>query len=437
MFARMERMGLSLVQGAGGEVEVVTDGPDARLCAAMGLLNAATAEVVAAIAEALVEGGWEGDGITSAEHWVALRCGVATARARRLVALARGLADLPAAAAAFLEGSLSEDQASLVCTHVDAAHDAEVTELARRSTVGQLRRVLPTVVAPPPPPMDAPEDEPPAGEDGDPGAGLGDVPGRRETAFGHAEDGRWWARVLLQADEGAVVEKALEASRDALFRDRGGAGSRAGVGWSDALVHMAEAALSNVEGTGRSPADRFQVVVHVDADAPDRARLHLGPFVPASVRSYLTCDATGRAVVERDGTPVHVFARRRTVDDRLRTLIEQRDGGCRVPGCGRQRWLHVHHLVHHEDGGLTVPGNLCCLCPAHHRLHHAGRLGIGGDPTTADGLAFTDHRGRPIRGPGPRPPGAAPPDVAGALGTHPRWEPPLGESIDPKWINWS
>lgn len=244
--------------------------------------------------------------------------------------------------------------------------------------------------------------------------------------------------VRAAPDEGALVEKALEASRDALFR-AGVAGAVDGtVGWSDALVHMAEAALRNLEGTGRLAGDRYQVIVHLDADDPDRARLHLGPLLPASLRDYLACDATGRVVLERKGTPVHVFARRRSVDDRLRALVEHRDGGCRVPGCGRRRGLHVHHLVHHGGGGLTVPANLCCLCPAHHRIHHAGRLGIAGDPTTPDGLVFTDHRGRPIRGPSPVPPGGPSAEAAAALGLPaPRWEPPLGEPLDPKWITWS
>ena len=82
--------------------------------------------------------------------------------------------------------------------------------------------------------------------------------------------------------------------------------------------------------------------------------------------------------------------------------------GCVVPGCGRRRRLHVHHIVHDEDGGTTVPANLCCLCPAHHRLHHAGRLGIAGDPTKPDGLRFTDQSGRLIRGPSPESPAAPP-----------------------------
>ncbi|MGH9152280.1 MAG: DUF222 domain-containing protein, partial [Acidimicrobiales bacterium] len=392
-------MGIGVLEREGGEIEVRCDGPEVRLCAAMGVVNAATAEVVAAIAEALEDpAGWQGDGIVSPEHWVALRCGVTSSRARRLVAMARALATLPSAAAAFATGALSEDQANLVCAHVDPAHDDQVTELARRCTVSQLRRILPTVAPPPPVPDPTPDRQPLAGEEGDAGAGLGDTPGRREVAFGNGEDGRWWARMLLPPDEGALVQTALEAARDSLFRARhpGGDGDEPAdtVGWADAVVHLADAALSGIEGTGRLPADRYQVVVHVDADHPDRARLHLGPLLPGSLRDYLSCDATGRVVAERHGTPVHVFARRRTVDDRLRRLVEQRDGGCRVPGCGARRGLHVHHLEHWEDGGLTIPSNVCSLCPAHHRLHHAGRLGIAGDPTTADGLVFTDHRGR-------------------------------------------
>lgn len=433
-------MGLALLEREGEDLHVLSDGPEERLSAAMGLVNAATAEVVACISAAVAGGDWQGDGITTIEQWVALRAGVSGSRARRLVAAAGALADLPAASAAFTEGALSEDQVAVICRHVDAAHDGEVTELARRCTVAQLRRILPSVVPPEPEPDPEPDTEPDPHTD--PGSGLGDTPGRRETTFGNHEDGLWWSRVLLPPDEGALVQKALEASRSALFNarhpsDDEQAGEQS-IAWSDALVHMAEAALSNIEGTGRLPADRYQVVFHVNADQPDVARLHLGPHLPPRLVDYLRCDSTGRVVLEQGGTPVHVFARQRTVDDRLRALIEHRDGGCRVPGCGQRRWLHVHHIVHHKDGGLTVPANLCCLCPAHHRLHHAGRLGIEGDPTTVDGVVFTDRRGRPIRGPSPRPPGGPPPEAAAAMGLpSPRWNPPIGERMETKWISWS
>ncbi|MGI8684196.1 MAG: hypothetical protein ACR2MO_03725, partial [Acidimicrobiales bacterium] len=65
-------MGLALVQ-RDGDLHVVADGPEARLSAAMGLLNVATAELVASIAEALAGDDWQGDGIVTPEQWVALR----------------------------------------------------------------------------------------------------------------------------------------------------------------------------------------------------------------------------------------------------------------------------------------------------------------------------------------------------------------------------
>jgi hypothetical protein len=69
-------MGVALLERPGGDHDVISDGPEERLSSAMGLLNAATAEVVAAIAEAMAGGGWQGDGIITIEHWVALRSGV-------------------------------------------------------------------------------------------------------------------------------------------------------------------------------------------------------------------------------------------------------------------------------------------------------------------------------------------------------------------------
>ena len=118
-------MGLGLVERPGEGVHVVADGPELRLSAAMGLLNVATAEVVASIAEALADGGWQGDGITTAEQWVALRCGVSGAPSPRLVALARTLGQLPEASACFAEGALCDEQVALVCACVDPSHDAE------------------------------------------------------------------------------------------------------------------------------------------------------------------------------------------------------------------------------------------------------------------------------------------------------------------------
>ena len=108
-----------------------------------------------------------------------------------------------------------------------------------------------------------------------------------------------------------------------------------------------------------------------------------------------------------------------------------------MPGCAASRWLHVHHLLHWEDGGTTDPENLVSLCSAHHRAHHRGELTIEGDPTTADGLVVTDTRtGRVLTGlAGPAPPTAPPAEAARALGVPDAdWLHPSGERLDRRWL---
>ena len=83
--------------------------------------------------------------------------------------------------------------------------------------------------------------------------------------------------------------------------------------------------------------------------------------------------------------------------------VSDRDRVCRHPACANRFHLEIHHLVHWRDGGTTDPHNLLGLCGKHHRAHHAGEFTIAGNPELADGLTFTDRRGRPITGPMARP----------------------------------
>ncbi len=67
--------------------------------------------------------------------------------------------------------------------------------------------------------------------------------------------------------------------------------------------------------------------------------------------------------------------------DQPRTLgsgyaLRLRDGGCRVPGCGRKYHLHAHHIEAWAEGGKTAQSNLVLLCPSHHALVHEGQLSV-------------------------------------------------------------
>jgi hypothetical protein len=409
-----------------------------RVAETVGLLNVVTAELVGLIGEALRSGAWEGFGIRSPEHWVVWRCGVSPARARRLVAAARRLDGLPHVGALFGAGSLSEDQTAVIVRHTDADHDQQVAELAPSLTVPQLVRVLPSLPHAEPDP--SPDDRPP-GDD------AGASPIRRAVRFAHGDDGMWWCSMRLPSDEGARVQKALESGRDHEFRLRhphhcdGDRRDPGDVSWADALLRVLEAGLDALDGTkGRTPGERTQVILHLDADRQAPPRLHLGPVLPTGIADFLSCDSTVRYLLMRRGRPLAMGRRQRTVTPRLRTAIEHRDGGCRVPGCDRSRWLHIHHLVHWTRGGRTDPDNLVALCTVHHRMVHLGVLSIDGDPERLDGLGFTDDQGRQLRPAPPRPP--HPDATAGeAAQDHglapPRWQHPPGEPLDTRWITWN
>jgi hypothetical protein len=103
---------------------------EAEMAQVCGVLNAATGRLVALIAKALATGAWQQTGICSPVHWVAWQCGVSPAHARSLVSMANRLGELPAIRAALEAGSLSEDQARVVCRHAPAGVDAEVAGFA-------------------------------------------------------------------------------------------------------------------------------------------------------------------------------------------------------------------------------------------------------------------------------------------------------------------
>ena len=340
------------------------DALEARIGGLMGVINAHVAQLVGVIAGVLADESWAVSGIRSPQHWVAWQCGVSATRAAQLVRMARRVDELPACADLFDHGQLTEDAFALIARHVPAERDTEVAVLAPALLPSQLRRWLRALPEPDPAPVDDVADRP----------GVVD--------FGR-DDNRWWLRADLPLDHGALVEQALTAARSQLFWQRhpeAEGETRSDITWTDALVHAADAALLGLDHNGEHhPGHRYQLVLHHDTTTAT-TRLHQGPVLPDCLARYLTCDSDVRAVVSQDGVLQELARKTRTVDDRLRSIIEHRDGGCRVPGCPQQRWLHIHHITHWHDGGPTEPANLCALCPHHHRQHHLGALHIEGDP---------------------------------------------------------
>lgn len=59
--------------------------------------------------------------------------------------------------------------------------------------------------------------------------------------------------------------------------------------------------------------------------------------------------------------------------------VHLRDRGrCQAPGCGRTRWIEIHHRRPRAEGGTHDPENLVTLCGFHHRQHHREHPSRGG-----------------------------------------------------------
>ena len=138
---------------------------------------------------------------------------------------------------------------------------------------------------------------------------------------------------------------------------------------------MADMALS--EGShGRSGGERYQVVVHVEAEGGASA-LEDGPAVSEESARRIACDASLVELVERDGEPLSVGRKTRTVPSAMRRALQNRDRRCRYPGCDNSRFLDAHHIEHWSQGGETKLSNLVLLCGRHHRFLHEGGYSPG------------------------------------------------------------
>jgi hypothetical protein len=181
---------------------------------------------------------------------------------------------------------------------------------------------------------------------------------------------------------------------------------------ADALGVLAESALAADLDGGRA-GDRYQVVLHVNAELPTA---HPEPTAPSAVEEEpfdgavevdhgamyvsmetsrrISCDASIVSMRhDANGSALDVGRKMRTIPPAIRRAVTARDGGCRFPGCTSRR-CDAHHIEHWADGGSTSLDNLVLLCRRHHRAVHEGGFGIVRTPDGA--VAFTRPDGRPL-----------------------------------------
>ena len=405
--------------GEGVERDAVQRDLWVRTAEIAGRLNRAHGELVE-IATQLLEGGHWGDGgFRSAEHYLVVRAGLSPAHARDVVAMARRGAELPAARAALQQGALSLDQVAVVAQHVPASHQRSMTDFARHATVPQLRRAVSrhAFVAE-------------AGADRDRSRSEERACARPELSMHFDRDGRFHLRYSAPATVGALIEQAVREAKDALFLDRAvpapgdaEAADPHRPSYADAFEEIANRSLASVSSSSR--AAHYRVYVHL---ATDGAWVGGGHAIPMPLVQRFVSDGVLQPVWETEGRPVSVGRDMRILPLRSRRLVEDRDRGCRFPGCTTTRFVEIHHLLDWARGGATDVDNLVSLCPFHHDGVTRGDFTLTGDPTRPDGLAVTNRYGVPVCSPRWRdlspPAGGDPPQWVGRAA----YEPPSGEA---------
>jgi len=369
-------------------------------------LNAATARLLDLIREFDTREGWN-TGFRSCAAWLTWRVGLSPCAAREHVRVARALGTLPLLAQALARGELSYSKVRELTRVATPETEEQLLAVARAGTAEHVERIV---------------------------RGWRRVDRQaeaRETARQHASrglhvypdaDGTVIVRGRVTSEVGALLVQALAAARETLYQRARDKEPEAdppptmAQQQADALALLAETALHHGIDPG-APGERYQVVVHVDAevladpDQPGQSVLEDGARVPAGTSQRLACDAS-RVVMrhDADGRVVEIGARTRTIPPALRRALHHRDRGCRFPGCG-VRFGQGHHIRHWAQGGPTTLSNLALLCRRHHRAVHEEGYQLDRQP---DGeLRFSRPDGRLL--PEVPPPAAVPDDPVECL----------------------
>ncbi len=232
------------------------------------------------------------------------------------------------------------------------------------------------------------------------------------------------AELLLEALAALVEEKegqrepgnarAAGSSRDGTA-ERRPAGSAVGSAAGSAEGSAAGSAAGSPGGPpgGPSPGARTwrpPVQIHVLQDGATGA---LGVPTDDGLRELSAAES---ARVRCDAA-VSVPGRRNTttIPQRVRRQVLERDGlRCQAPGCGRTRFLEIHHRVPRKRGGSNDPANLVTLCAACHQFWHEREAAghAAGLPDAESQDAGSQDAGPPDEGGAAGLPDAGPQDAA-------------------------
>ncbi|WP_044506083.1 HNH endonuclease [Gordonia sp. KTR9] len=410
-------MGVSAFR-SGGDVSSTFDGADpvslpdevleGRVLGYAAQITALTADFLDLVAELAERDSWRGPGIHSLAHWLSWKAGIASRTAHEHVRIAKAIRELPMIRKAFHEGRLTYSKVRALTRVATPERERELVNVALSCTASQLDRAVRAM-----------------GQiDRDRGVAEEGRPPKESTGrWKWNADGSLSVSLRLSPLDGArflagAVRAEYERTRTCDDPDLPTAASvprntepESGDGelevvpsrrrdlWrkvpsnvAPAVVAMADMVHDGIAMPDVAPG--AEILIHA-GEGVEQAHLDDGPALSEVEVAEARCGASIRDVVSRrvPGQPgklalLGVGRRKRTPNKALVRALFVRDRCCQMPGCGRTRHLHAHHVRWWSVGGRTDPDNLILLCGSCHRSLHRGEFSI-----TAHGQQrFTFHR---------------------------------------------
>ena len=230
-------------------------------------IDAATYELLCHLHEFDLRHGWEG--WRSCAHWLNWRTGLDLGAAREKLRVAAALADLNHVAAAMARGQLSYSKVRALTRVASPATEARLLAVALCATAAQVERLVRAWRR--------------VDRDAQPDAEQV-LLASRALSMHMDEDGMVVLRGRLPPEVGALLLRAVEAALEQVPASAEGGEPTIAQRRADALGLVAESALAGGLDPGNL-ADRFQVTVHVQADAlpalPARETADAAPRVAA------------------------------------------------------------------------------------------------------------------------------------------------------------
>ncbi len=289
--------------------------------------------------------GWAHLGFHSCAYWLNFKCGIDMNTARERVRVAHALGRLPKIDARFAKGAISYSKVRAVTRIAAEADEDYLLKIAKHGTAHHVEKLVRLYRR-----AERLQDTEAAKERHD----------NRQLSHHYDENGCLVIKGRFPAGQGKLIVKALEMAMEKQYS-----------GDADADVS------ADHVPSGQTP--------HIEN----------GPNVSAETSRRIACDSSVLRIDEdKNGEPLAIGRKSRSIPPAMRRALRMRDKGCRFPGCTNDKFVDGHHIEHWADGGETSLDNLVLLCRRHHHLVHEG--GFSCDKMASGELIFRNQRNTPL-----------------------------------------